>query len=110
MNIVASLRALSRRLADDHTARSVRDLIPKGKLEPDSKDKRRVQDMIDKLWYDKGLRGDAFDAAMERKCHQMARSIKDPAKAWRRAEAFTDVNYHDCAAIFYDRARALAGA
>ncbi len=68
--------------------------------QPDSKDHQRIDDMIQKSKDDNHLL---------RLAEQMAKSIKDPEKAYRRALAAEAVNFHDVAAIFFDRSRDLGG-
>jgi len=76
-------------------------------LEPKSKDRKRIQNMIQKPW-DRGMRGSRHAAAVRRLAVQMANSIKYPDKAYRRGRAAENENYHDVATIFFQRAAELA--
>jgi hypothetical protein len=64
----------------------------------DAKDERRINDMINKS---------KDDAHLLRLAKTMASRIKDKKKAVRRARAAEDINYHDVAKVFYDRAEEL---
>jgi len=66
----------------------------------DTKDKKRINDMIQKSQDENHLM---------RLANQMANSIKDPKKAMSRARAAEDINYHDVAEIFFNRAKSLGG-
>jgi hypothetical protein len=69
-------------------------------VRPDSKDHMRIRDMATK----------AKDRAhMLRLAMQMAKSIKDAGKAYRRGAAAADAGYPDVARVFYDRCDELAG-
>jgi hypothetical protein len=85
------------------------------KLEMESKDRKRFDDILDKAMKSVvGPRGRlmerdyaAFNAKVEALVRQMAKSITQPDKAWRRGLAAEDENYHDMAAIFFKRAEEL---
>ena len=64
----------------------------------DSKDEKRINDMISKA---------KDDDHLLKLATQMANSIKDSTKALRRAYAAEDQNYHDVAGVFYKRAKQL---
>ncbi len=64
----------------------------------DPKDKKRIDDLMDKAKDDKHA---------VRLATTMAKRIKDKKKALRRAYAAEDWNYHDVARVFYDRAEEL---
>jgi len=63
-----------------------------------SKDEMRINAMVDKATDDKHL---------IRLATTMAKRITKGEKAYNRAEAAEDQNYHDVAEIFYDRAKEL---
>lgn len=67
-------------------------------IEFDKKDEKRINDMVQKAKDDNHLL---------RLANQMANSIKDHDKAMRRGRAAEDQNFHDVAAIFFNRAQKL---
>ena len=105
---MSTLRAATIRLARDnatlrpHLLRVLARAVPPGvyDVRPDSKDHMRIRDMATK----------AKDRAhMLRLAMQMAKSIKDAGKAYRRGAAAADAGYPDVARVFYDRCDELAG-
>lgn len=67
-------------------------------LNPEPKDYKRIEDMVNKSKDDKHLLALA---------QNMANKITDYSKAIRRAKAAEDENYHEVAKIFYERAADL---
>jgi hypothetical protein len=97
----------------DETAKAIYDKAAAQDAEP--KDKKRIADMARKAWEKAGAGLDKLDVnvfagKMQDLAVQMANAITDPGKACRRAKAAEDENYHDIAAVFYQRARQLAAA
>ena len=85
---------------------------------PTSKDYKRIEDIGKKALKSVGPfkdEGGMMPPDVERKvkakeaqlAENMARSITDAAKAYRRALAAEDINYHTVAEAFFDRARVL---
>lgn len=72
----------------------------KVQLAPERKDHQRIQDIVDR---------NTTDEKMNAAASRMAKSITDAAKAYRRARAAEDINFHDMAKIFDDRAKAIVG-
>jgi hypothetical protein len=68
----------------------------------ESKDYKRISDMVEKA-----SKGGDFKSKLLTLAKAMAHSITDAAKAWRRGLAAEDENYHDVAAIFFDRAEEI---
>lgn len=66
-----------------------------------SKDKMRIQDIHDKANGDK--------SKMLRLAQTMCKLITDKTKALRRGMAAEDLNFHDIAKLFFQRANELSG-
>jgi hypothetical protein len=71
----------------------------KDELAPESKDRRRVEDM--------SVKAKGSNEKMLQLARNMAKAITDAAKAYRRARAAESANYHDIAEIFDARAQAI---
>jgi hypothetical protein len=77
------------------------------KAKPDSKDYKRVVDM----WYKASDKypddADMARAQELRLAERMAKAIRHPDKAYRRARAAESYNYHSMAEVFFKRAEEL---
>ena len=90
-------------------------LLIKGYESFEPKDKKRIDDIVTKAykWAEKNApaetskQNEAANKKMVALATQMANSITDADKAMRRGNAAEDENYHDLAAIFFDRAKEL---
>ena len=73
------------------------------------KDYKRICDIIDKsmVAVPRTRHKSVDDAKVLALGRQMANSITDAAKAWRRGVAAEEENYHDLARIFFERANLL---
>jgi hypothetical protein len=76
------------------------------------KDRKRVEDIVKKSLAagrdeDGGVDYDKVDEKAMNLVSQMAKSIRSADKAYRRALAAEDENFHDLAEVFYDRAQEL---
>jgi len=78
-----------------------------GKLKMESKDRQRIESMYQKAMKKSDGEDDAFNREMMALAKQMANTIKAADKAYRRAEAAANENFHDVADVFYDRADEL---
>lgn len=73
-----------------------------------AKDLRRIEDMIDRAYAVTTKNGKTSSVRLLEAANRMANAIKDASKAMRRARAAEEINYHDVAAIFYNRHNVLA--
>lgn len=71
---------------------------PRAKVKADSKDRKRVEDL---------LRRAGSESAAMNKARQMAGSIKDVAKALRRADAAASLGLHEIEAVFQEKAAGI---
>lgn len=78
-----------------------RKIDEKGGTEPDNKDAERIDDLVKKGG------GDADSDKSLALASQMAKSIKDGEKAYRRGAAAKEIGYKKIANIFFDKAGEL---
>lgn len=77
------------------------------KAEPERKDEKRISDMADKA-DDKVEKKDAdFEEEILKLAQRMADSIGSSDKAYRRGRAAEEENFHEVAAVFFERAEDL---
>lgn len=76
----------------------------KGGLEPEQKDNRRIDDIVMKK-----AGGDANSPKALALAQQMANSIQDGEKAYRRGMAAKEMGYNKIKNIFLKRAEELGG-